>query len=355
MLHNSQLASESNPQTFRTFVTGPHNALAYNAAVTVARSPGTAYNPLFLNSEPGMGKTHLLHSIASYLRPRLGGAEVIVVSADTFAQEFNTHIRRGHMLAFRRRYRRAGALLIDGISIMAGRETASEELVHTFDALREAGRQIVIADEARPSAIRGLPERLRSRLSSSLIAVINPPDEATRLSILRAKIIDWGIAVPDEALVVLANRIRGSVRDLEDALTRLDNEATMRSELPSVALAATIAADIARSARQPRGQAHIDATLSAVCDYYGIARAVLLGKSREMTVAQARQVTMYLLREDAGLTATQVGAEIGRDHSTVLHGHSRISNALGCGDNIMNVVLESIRKTMIRGSVRESA
>jgi len=367
--HPSQPAQspDSLPQTFNTFVTGPQNALAYNAALTVARTPGTLYNPLYISGAAGLGKTHLLRAVATYLRPRLDGAEVIHVSADQFSQDFVTHLRRGHMLPFRRRYRRAGALLIDGIAMIAGREAAAEELVHTFDALREANRQIVIADEQRPGTMRGLPERLRSRLGASLIATIGTPDEATRAAILRRKADklgwlslprgasdDWtgqgngAGQVTEEALAVLANRMRGSVRDLEAALARLSDEAAARGAVGTAALATQVASEFNRSARQPRGRGGVEAILAAVCDYYGIPSAVLLGKSREMTVAQARQVTMYLLREDAGLTATQVGIELGRDHSTVLHGHARVAGALNNGDAIMSVVLDSVRKSVLQ-------
>jgi len=377
MLHHSPAdgfhaapSIETIPRTFRTFVTGPQNALAYNAALTVARTPGTMYNPLYLSGPSGLGKTHLLHAIAAYLRPRLDGAEVIMVSADQFSQDFVTHLRRGYMLPFRRRYRRAGTLLIDGIALMAGREAAAEELVHTFDALREANRQIVIADEQRPNTMRGLPERLRSRLGASLVATIGAPDEATRAGILRREASDLGLLamsssvsdviggqgeaglIAEEALAVLANRIRGSVRDLEAALTRLSDEAAARGTLATAPLATQVAAELNRSARQPRGRGGVEGILAAVCDYYGIPQNILLGKSREMTVAQARQVTMYLLREDAGLTATQVGIELGRDHSTVLHGHARVSAALNNGDTIMNVVLDSVRKSVLRSDRR---
>ena len=354
MHRRAPAAAESTPQTFRTFVTGPQNALAYNAALTVARTPGTVYNPLYLTGTAGIGKSHLLRAVGAYMRPRLNGAEVIVVSGDDFAQDFVSHLRLGHMLAFRRRYRRAGALLIDGIAIMAGRDTAAEELVHTIDALREANRQIMIADEQRPGNIRGIPERLRARLAASLVVAINPPDEALRATILRQKCAQWDLHIPEDALSVLAARVRGSVRDLESALSRLAAEAAARNIAANVVLAAQVAAEINRSARQPRGRAHVETVLRAICDYYGLARPVLLGKSREMTVAQARQVAMYLLREDGGLTATQVGLELSRDHSTVLHGHARIASAVGGGDAIMNVVLDSIRKTVMQAR-RETA
>lgn len=355
MLRPPPPTAVSAPQTFRTFVTGPQNALAYNVALTVARSPGTVYNPLYLSSGTGLGKSHLLHAIGAYLTPRLNGAEVLVGSAEAFAQEFGLHLQRGHMLAFRRRYRRAGALLLDDIAILAGREAAAEELVHTLDALREANRQIVLADAQDPSAVRGLSERLRSRLEASLVVALGAPDEATRLAILHQKVRHWEGAgaerggVPEEALATLAARVRGSVRDLEAALASLAAEAAARGGPASAALAAQVAAEINRAARLPRGRAQVEAVLQAICDYYGVARPVLLGKSREMTVAQARQVAMYLLREDAGLTATQVGQELGRDHSTVLHGHARIASALAGGDALMTVVLDSIRKSVLQG------
>lgn len=347
MLHHP-LSTEATPQTFRTFVTGPQNALAYNAALTVARTPGTMYNPLYLTGGPALGKSHLLRAVGAYLKPRLNGAEVIVVSGDAFSQDFVAHLRRGHMLAFRRRYRRAGALLIDGVAVLAGRETAAEELVHTMDALREANRQIVIADEQHPNTMRGLPERLRSRLLASLVVSLGTPDEALRTAILRQKAAQWGLLMGDEALTTLAARVRGSVRDLEAALARLSAEAATRGGGATAALAVQVAGEINRAARQPRGRAQVEAVLQAVCDYYGLPRQILLGKSREMTVAQARQVAMFLLREDGGLTATQVGQELGRDHSTVLHGHARIASALGGGDPIMGVVLDSIRKSVLK-------
>src|SRR5919197_2165860 len=346
------VSTPSTPQTFRTFVTGPQNALAYNVALTVARTPGSVYNPLYLSGGPGLGKSHLLQAIGAYLAPRLHGAEVIVLSAAAFAQEFAAHLRQGHMLAFRRRYRRAGALLLDDIALLAGRDAAAEELVHTLDALREAERQIVLAAEQEPSAVRGLSDRLRSRLEASLVVTLGAPDEATRLAILRQKCQQWGAMergeVTEEALVVLAARVHGSVRDLEAALASL-SAAAARGTPATAALAAQVAAEINRAARQPRGRARVEALLQAICDYYGVSRPMLLSKSREMTVAQARQVAMYLLREDAGLTATQVGQELGRDHSTVLHGHARIAGALKGGDAIMTVVLDSIRMSVLQG------
>src|ERR671938_1248986 len=219
------VSAPSTPQTVRTFVTGPQNALAYNVALTVARSPGRVYNPLYLSGGRGLGKSHLLHAIGAYLAPRLHGAEVIVLSAAAFAQEFAAHLRQGHMLAFRRRYRRAGALLLDDVALLAGRDAAAEELVHTLDALREAERQIVLADEQEPGAVRGLSDRLRSRLEASLVVTLGAPDEATRLAILGQKCQQWGAMergeVTQEALAALAARVHGPVRDLEAALASL--------------------------------------------------------------------------------------------------------------------------------------
>src|ERR671937_3021876 len=193
MLRTPLPTAVSAAQTFHTFVTGPQNALAYNVALTVARTPGSVYNPLYLSSGPGLGKSHLLQAIGAYLTPRLNGAEVIVLSGAAFAQEFAAHLRQGHMLAFRRRYRRAGALLLDDIALLAGCDAAAEELVRTLDALREAKRQIVLADAQEPGAVRGLSDRLRSRLEASLVVPLGAPDEATRRAILRQKCRQWGV------------------------------------------------------------------------------------------------------------------------------------------------------------------
>jgi chromosomal replication initiator protein len=352
MLRTPLPTAVSTGQTFRTFVTGPANALAHNVALTVARTPGSVYNPLYLSGGPGLGKSHLLQAISAYLTPHLHGAEVIVVSAAAFALEFAAHLRQGYMPAFRRRYRRAGALLLDDIALLAGRDAAAEELVQTLDALREANRQIVLADEQEPGAVRGLSDRLHSRLEASLVVTLRAPDEATRHAILRQKCRQLGAVerarVPEAALTTLGARMRGSVRDLETALANLSAKAACGSPA-TAALAAQVAAEINRAARQPRGRARVEAVLQAICDYYGVSRPMLLGKSRELTVAQARQVAMYLLREDAGLTASQIGQELGRDHSTVLHGHARIASALEEGDAIMTVVLDGIRLSILQG------
>src|SRR5437588_2090593 len=179
MLRTPLPTAVSAAQTFRTFVTGPPNAVAYNAALSVARSPGSVYNPLYLSSGPGLGKSHLLHAIGAYLVPRLNGAEVIVVSAEVFCREFGAYLQRGHMLVFRRRYRRAGALLLDDIALLAGRDAAAEELVHTLDALREANRQIDLAcgflhadQQYRDSLVYDLMELYRPTVDALVLALL---------------------------------------------------------------------------------------------------------------------------------------------------------------------------------------
>src|SRR5919198_4190618 len=228
---------------------------------------------------PGRGKPRLLQAIGAYRAPRLHGAEVIVLSGAAFAQEFAAHLRQGHMLAFRRRYRRAGALLLDDIALLAGRDAAAEELVRTLDALREANRQIVLADEQEPSAVRGLSDRLRSRLEASLVVTLRAPDAATRRAILCQKCRQWGTVerarVPEAALTTLGARMRGSVRDLETALANLFAKAAHGSPATAV-LAAQVAAETNRAAQQPRGRTQVEAVLQAICGYYGVSRSMLL-------------------------------------------------------------------------------
>ncbi len=332
-------------RTFRTFVTGPSNALAYNAALAVARAPGVAHNPLHLCGASGNGKTHLLSAIAAYLASRSDGAEVILTSGDTFAREFAAHLRAGLSLAFRRRYHRAAALLIDDVAGIAVSTPAATELVRIIDARRESDRQVVTADEQRPSAMHSLPAGLRARLGTA-IATLGAPDEETRLAVLRRRAARdklLPLPVPDEALVALAARLRGSVREVEDALVSLVGEARAQGGVASPHLARQVAGEINRAARWPHGPVTADAVLAAVCDYYALPHQTLLSKSRAMTVAQARQVAMYLLREDAGLTAVQTGQRLGRDHSTVLSGYARIETAVATSDTVITAILQAVR------------
>jgi chromosomal replication initiator protein len=338
----------THPRTFRTFVTGPQNALAYNAALTVARAPGTVYNPLLITGGPGLGKTHLLHAIAAYLVRRLNGAEPIVITGEAFAAAFDAHLRRGALFAFRQRYRRAGALLLDGVAVLAGHVAAAEELVQTLDAVQEAGRQIVVAEGQGSAALPDLPPRLRGRLRNSVVATLTMPDEAIRLGILRQMAASSPAPLGDDVLAVLARHVRDSVHDLEAAAAALATEMTWGMVI-TPARAAAVAHETTRRARQARGQAQVEAVLGAVCAYYGLDCPALLERNRAMVVAQARQVAMYLLREDGGLPATHVGHVLGRSHSTVLHGHSRVARALAAGDPLVKAVLTDIRR-----SVRQS-
>jgi len=330
-------------RTFRTFITGPSNALAYNTALAVARAPGAAHNPLHLCGASGNGKTHLLGAIAAYLAPRVAGAEVILIGGDAFAREFAAQLRAGRAPAFRRRYHRSAALLLDDVAAIAASAPAAAELVHIIDALRQSGRQVVTADAQRPAAMHGIPTGLRARLGSA-IATLGAPDEATRLAVLRRRAAQDGpLPAPDEALVALAARLRGSVRQAEEALVSLVDEARARGGVASPQLARQLAGDVNRAARCPHGPVTADAVLAATCDYYALPRQTLLSKSRAMTVAQARQVAMYLLREDAGLTAAQTGQRLGRDHSTVLSGYARIETAVTAGDTVITAILQTVR------------
>lgn len=337
------LTTITRPQTFRTFVTGPQNALAYNAALTVARAPGTVYNPLFLAGGPGLGKTHLLRAIADYLVHHVIAAAPIVVTGDAFAADYEASLRRGTLCVFRRRYRHADALLLDGVSVLAGHPIAAQELVQTLNALGEAHRQIVIADERRPANMRHLPPCLAAHLSTCLVATLRPPDGATRLAILRHLTAAWRIPLGDDVLAALASQVSESVQYLDAIVARLATEAAAGTPMTPMR-ATTIAREIISRAQHTRGEARAEAVLQAVCAYYGLGRPILLGKSRALMVAQARQVAMYLLRDDAGLTSTQVGHILDRDHSTVLHGYGRIVRALTVGDPLLRAVIHDIRR-----------
>lgn len=331
------------PHTFRTFVAGPENALAYQSVVRSVRSPGQIFSPVYICGGPGCGKTHLVRAAGAHLRAQVSGGSVVEVAGHEFLREFGEHIRRGRMGEFRRRYRDAGALLVDDIAALAGHHAAAEELVMILDAIHTAQRQIIVADERPPQRVPNLTTRLRSRLSASLIVELRSPGQATRLSILRQMCEQWNVAVDRAILGALARQIDGSIRDLSAALSHVIARGATAATAEPDHLVRLVVGDVMNTAARLRGYAQVQAVIAAVCTFFDLPRDALLDKNRATRVAQARQMVMYLLREDGGLTATQIGAELGRDHSTVLHGHARIARALALGDPTLPIVLDQVR------------
>lgn len=332
--------------SFASFVYGPESLLAFRTAWAVATSPGEVYNPLYIQSAPGMGKTHLLKAIAQHLSQRPDMPNVIYVPAETLCQELTTSIRQRRSEAFRERYHTASVLIIDDLPVLAGRTAVLDDLTFTIDTLRDSGRQVVVSGESDPAMIKGLPERMRSRLTGGLVVRIGKPSLRTRLALARNFANNTHTWFTEEALQYLAHRTAGGVNELETAVRRCAHLAP-RGTVVGAAMVRTVLSDLLRQAQNAPVRGDVDTILRAVCAEFGVTKDDLLSKKREATISQARQITMYLLREDAGLTVARIGRELERDHSTVLHGCGRIETAIADSDDSIISAISAVRENLL--------
>jgi len=327
-------ATNLNPRyMFSNFIVGSANRLAHAASLSVAERPGHAYNPLFLYGGVGLGKTHLMHAIGNQVIARFPRKRVVYATSEKFTNEFITSIQQGKIDEFRARYRRIDLLLIDDIQFIAERERTQEEFFHTFNAIHEAGKQIVLSSDRPPKAITTLEERLRSRFEWGLIADLTPPDLETRIAILRSKAEDQLNLIPAEVIEFIARKVVSNVRELEGALNRVIAYASMsgmpiNNELASAVLSNVMYNPKKRSITPQR-------IVRAVADYYGVNLDQLRSSKRDRAIVVPRQIAMYLIREETDISLLRIGAELGgRDHSTVLHACDKIARELAENDEM---------------------
>ncbi|MCU1493453.1 MAG: dnaA [Acidimicrobiaceae bacterium] len=317
----------SSRYTFDTFVIGPSNRFAHAAALSVAEAPARAYNPLFIIGAAGLGKTHLLQSIRSYVTDNFARFHVRYVSTETFMNEFVEAIRNNTTGAFKRRYRECDVLLIDDIQFIEGKESLQEEFFHTFNSLYEASRQLVLTSDRPPGSIATLESRLRSRFLSGLIADIQPPELETRIAILRTKAEHERAIVGDEVLEFIASNVKDNIRELEGALIRVTAYASLNRQPLTRELAETVLADLVAS-RQPRritGQQ----ILTTTAEYFGFSIQELCGPSRRRPLVIARQISMYVFRDLTDFSYPAIAREFGgRDHTTVIHAVEKIAGLM---------------------------
>jgi chromosomal replication initiator protein len=313
-----------NPRyTFEAFVIGTSNRFAHAAALSVAETPARAYNPLFIYGDAGLGKTHLLQAIAHYVQENYPTFVVRYVTTETFLNQFVDAIRAGAMAEFKKRYREVDVLLLDDIQFIEKSEQLQEELFHTFNALYQANRQIVLSSDRPPDAIAKLEDRLRSRFKMGLTTEINPPELETRLAILRKKAESEPISPPDEVLEFIASHITNNIRELEGALIRVCAYASLTNEHLSVELAERVLSDIIADS-QPRPITP-DLIMQKTSDMFGFTVEEIRGKSRRRPLVTARQIGMYVFRELTDLSYPAIAREFGgRDHTTVIHAVEKV-------------------------------
>jgi chromosomal replication initiator protein len=333
--------------TFDSFVVGQSNRLAHAASLAVVDHPGNAYNPLFLYGGVGLGKTHLLHAIGHAVSAR--GGEAIYVSSETFTNELIESIRQHHTDDFRLKYRSARVLLIDDVQFIAGKERTEEEFFHTFNAIHEAGGQIVLSSDRPPRAMTILEDRLRSRFEWGLTADIQAPDYETRIAILRSKVTGLALgAVPSEVLDFIAQKVQSNIRELEGSLNRLLAHARHMQQPVTVDLAARALRDLVAPGPSGSGVTP-SAILLAVARFYGINSDELKGKSRHKQIVEPRQIAMFLLREDAHLSTPDIGRLLNRDHTTVLHAVKQILSDIA-RDGPSRAAVRGIREVIAGGA-----
>lgn len=329
---------ELNPSyTFERFVIGPGNRLAHGAALAVAEAPSEAYNPLFLHGPPGLGKTHLLAAIANYLRENAPGLSVRYTTAESFTNEFVAALKSSGAEAFKARYRDIDVLLIDDVQFLQGKPATEEEFFHTFNALHESGSQLVLSADRIPSELSTLASRLRDRFEWGLTVAVEPPNLATRLTVLRHLVAEAGVEITDsDALTELANRIDANVRQLRGALTRVLAHASLMAKPLSPELIAEVV-----PRRRPSQPTSVEEIQQRVAEGFGVSRAELVGSTRAATPLRARQVAIFLTRDLTDLSLPQIGRLYGgRDHSTVLNSLRRVEASLDEDSELADKVRE---------------
>ncbi|WP_416827899.1 chromosomal replication initiator protein DnaA [Ectobacillus polymachus] len=314
-----------NPKyTFDTFVIGSGNRFAHAASLAVAEAPAKAYNPLFIYGGVGLGKTHLMHAIGHYVIEHNPNAKVVYLSSEKFTNEFINSIRDNKAVDFRNKYRNVDVLLIDDIQFLAGKEQTQEEFFHTFNALHEESKQIVISSDRPPKEIPTLEDRLRSRFEWGLITDITPPDLETRIAILRKKARAEGLDIPNEVMLYIANQIDSNIRELEGALIRVVAYSSLINKDINADLAAEALKDIIPNSKPKT--IYIHDIQKVVGQVFQIKLEDFKAKKRTKSVAFPRQVAMYLSRELTDSSLPKIGEEFGgRDHTTVIHAHEKIS------------------------------
>jgi chromosomal replication initiator protein len=324
--------------TFDTFVIGASNRFAHAAALAIAEAPARAYNPLFIWGESGLGKTHLLHAAGNYAQRLFPGMRVKYVSTEEFTNDFINSLRDDRKVAFKRSYRDIDVLLVDDIQFIEGKEGIQEEFFHTFNTLHNANKQIVISSDRPPKQLATLEDRLRTRFEWGLITDVQPPELETRIAILRKKAQMDRLDVPDEVLELIASSIERNIRELEGALIRVTAFASLNQTPIDRALAEIVLRDLISDAEST--QISTAMIMAATAEYFETSVEELRGPSKTRSLAQARQIAMYLCRELTDLSLPKIGQAFGRDHTTVMYAERKIRGEMAQRREVFDQVKE---------------
>ena len=338
--------SNLNPNyTFDTFVVGSNNRFAQSASLAVAESPGEAYNPLYIYGGPGLGKTHLMHSIGHFILKKNPSAKVLYVTSEEFTNEVIESIRSGNASAmnkFREKYRTIDVLMIDDVQFIIGKESTQEEFFHTFNALHSAGKQIILTSDKPPKDMETLEERIRSRFEWGLMADIGAPDYETRMAILRRKVESDDMVLSDDILNYIANNIKSNIRELEGALNKL----LAYSNLEKTDITMDIAKKELQNIITPDKPREITPQLiiEVVSEHFQISLDQMISKNRSNEIAKPRQIAMYLCKTMTDIPLDSIGSLLGgRDHSTIIHGIKKIGDEYDSNEQTRNLI-ETIKK-----------
>lgn len=334
-----------NPKyTFRNFVVGAGNQFAHAACMAVAEQPGQTYNPLFIYGGVGLGKTHLLNAIGNHVAEQRD-LRIAYLTTEQFTNEVINSIRYDKMMDLRKRYRHIDMLMIDDIQFLVGKERTQEEFFHTFNALYEGHKQIVLSSDRFPKDMPDIEERLRSRFEWGLIADLQPPDVETRIAILRKKSEDEGVKLPEDVIQFLSTTMKSNIRELEGSLVRLGAYASLTGQVISLDLARNVLKDIIGDKKKVVA---MDDIQEAVCAQFHVKLAELKSRRRSKTLVHPRQIAMYLCRELTDASYPEIGRQFGgKDHTTIIHACRQVTKAKET-DTGLQTTIESLKEQILR-------
>ena len=308
-----------------SFVVGPFNELAHAAAQAIIARPGSSYNPFFIYGDTGLGKTHLIQGIGNAIKQKYPDKKVHYITLEKFAIDYVNAVQSNKPNSFKEKYRKYDVIIMDDIQFISTKEKTQEELFHLFNTLYENNKQIVFSSDKHPNYIPGLEDRLKSRFSAGMIVDINQPDYESRLAILKAKLRDSNTSIPDEVLEYVASSIQGSIRELEGSL----NSVIVQSQLKNRPISLTEVKNLIKNNIKPKKTVAIKDVVKTIADFFNIEEVTIYEKTRRKEIVKARQVVMYILREDFNVSYPLIGQKLGgKDHTTVIHSCLKIKNDL---------------------------